>query len=140
MHTYDQFGWYSGTAHPDRQADASPFNLSTTTTPGDLRSNWDGFVWVEKPYVPPTSPPVRLPCPHSVTMRQARLALLGVGLLDDVETAISAMSEPAKSAALIEWNVSNDLLRGNPLVAALGPALGLSDAQVDALFIAAAAL
>lgn len=140
MHTYDQFGWYSGEADPGRDAGIAPENTSTDTTVGELRANWDGAAWVDLPYAVPTAPPVRLPCPHSVTMRQARLALLGVGLLDDVETAIAAMSEPAKSAALIEWNVSNELLRGNPLVAALGPALGLSDAQVDALFIAAAAL
>lgn len=83
------------------------------------------------------APPVP---PEAVTMRQARLALLGAGLLDDVETALNALSEPAKSAARIEWDYSNELQRANPLVVALGAALGLSSAQVDALFITAAGL
>ena len=85
-------------------------------------------------------PVVTVPVPAEVTMRQARLALLGAGLLDDVETAINAMTDPAKSAARIEWDYSNSLRRDHALVTALGAALGLTTEQVDALFVAAAAL
>ncbi len=73
-------------------------------------------------------------------MRQARLALLGAGKLAAVESAIAALSEPAKTAAQIEWEYSNEVQRHNGFVAALGPALGLTDAQVDALFIQGAML
>ena len=78
--------------------------------------------------------------PASVTMRQGRLALLAAGKLAQVDAAIASLPEPQKSAALIEWKFSNELQRGNAFVATLGAALGLSDAQVDQLFIAAAAL
>lgn len=78
--------------------------------------------------------------PAAVTMRQARLALLGAGLLSSVDAAIDAMSEPARSAARIEWEYSNELQRSNPLVLALGPALNLTSEQIDALLIAASAL
>ncbi len=78
--------------------------------------------------------------PPEVTMRQARLALLGAGLLDDVETAIDAMSDPAKTAARIEWDYSNTLRRDHPLVTTLGAGLGLTGGQLDDLFIAASAL
>jgi len=78
--------------------------------------------------------------PASVTMRQGRLALLAAGKLAQVNAAIASLPEPQKSAALIEWDFSNELQRGNPFVATLGAALGLSDAQVDQLFITAAAL
>ena len=78
--------------------------------------------------------------PASVTMRQGRLALLAAGKLAQVDAAIASLPEPQKSAALIEWNFSNELQRGNAFVATLGAALGLSDAQVDQLFITAAAL
>lgn len=89
-------------------------------------------------FPPPPPPPV--PVPVEITMRQARLALLGAGKLAAVDTAINAMPEPAKSAAKIEWEYSNTVQRHNGFVAALGPALGLTDAQIDALFVAAAAL
>lgn len=84
------------------------------------------------------APPV--PVPTSVTMRQARIALLGAGKLAAVDAAIDALAEPTKTAARIEWEYSSEVQRHNGFVAALGPALGLSAAQIDALFIAAAAL
>jgi hypothetical protein len=78
--------------------------------------------------------------PKSVTMRQARLALLGAGKLADVDTAIAALSEPTRTAAQIEWEYSNEVQRSNGIVSQLGPALGLTEAQIDALFVVAAAL
>lgn len=55
-----------------------------------------------------------------------------------METAIDAMEEPTQTvAARIEWEYSNALQRDNALVAALGPALGLSTNAVDNLFRAA---
>ena len=75
-----------------------------------------------------------------ITMRQARLALLGAGLLDSVTTAINALPSPQKEAALIEWEYSSAVQRYNGFVSQLAPALGLTDAQIDALFVAGAAL
>jgi len=76
--------------------------------------------------------------PRAVPMRQARLALHAAGQLAAVEAAINALSEPARTAARIEWDYSSEVQRHHGLVAALAPALGLSDEQVDALFVAAA--
>lgn len=84
-------------------------------------------------------PASAVPVPSEVTMRQARLALLAAGLLDDVEAAINAMSDPAKAAARIEWDYSNTLRRDHPLVATLGVGLGLTTEQLDNLFRDAAA-
>ena len=78
--------------------------------------------------------------PSSVTMRQARLALLSTGRLADVETAIAEMSEPDKSAATIEWEYSQTVERNRPFVLTLGALLGLSETQLDDLFILAATL
>lgn len=78
--------------------------------------------------------------PSAVTMRQARLALLQAGLLDDIETAINSLTSPQKEAARIEWEYSQEVQRHNGFVSALSPALGLTEAQIDQLFIAAAGL
>lgn len=85
-------------------------------------------------------PPAPLFVPRVVTMRQARLALLGAGLLQQVDQAISALPEPQQSAARIEWDYSSEVHRDRAFVQQLGQALGLSDEQLDALFIQAAAL
>lgn len=74
--------------------------------------------------------------PASVTMRQARLQLLAIGKLAEVETAITSMSDAAK----ITWEFSSVVERNNPLVATMQALLGFSDAQMDELFISAAKL
>lgn len=81
------------------------------------------------PYVPPPAPPVT-----QVTMRQARLALLAADLLDDVE----AMMTQADRAVQIEWEYATVVDRASPLVASISSSLGLSDAEIDALFVNAA--
>jgi hypothetical protein len=79
--------------------------------------------------------------PNQVTMRQARLALLGAGLLDGVDAAIAAIEdETQRRAAQITWDFAQEVRRDFPLVLALAGAFGLTDAQIDELFIAAAQL
>lgn len=78
--------------------------------------------------------------PASVTMRQARLALLQAGLLNTVNDAVAAMPGVEGQAARIEWEYSQEVQRNKALVQALAPVLNLTDAQLDQLFIAASTL
>ena len=73
---------------------------------------------------------------QTVTMRQARLALLAGGYLQAVQQAI----ENAGDAAKIEWEYAATVERESPIVAAMAQALGLDDAALDALFTQAAGL
>lgn len=97
--------------------------------PGAWR--WDGSSW--QPYAP-------VIVPSEVSMMQARLALLQTGLLDQVDAQIAAMTDPPRIASKIRWEFATAVRRDDPLVAELGAALGLSQAQLDALFIQAATL
>jgi len=74
----------------------------------------------------------------TVSMRQARLALLGAGLLAQVNDAVAAMLGVEGEAARIEWEYATEVSRESPLVAGLIASLGLTEAQLDALFVAAA--
>ena len=78
----------------------------------------------------------RNPVPQQVTMRQARLALLSAGLLDDVEVVIAA----AGRAAQLEWEYAAVVDRSNPAVAIVQQQQGMTDAQIDDLFREAAKL
>ena len=70
-----------------------------------------------------------------VTMRQARLALLHVGLLDHVAAAIAAMPAGAeRREAEISWEYATEVARTHSWVVSLAAALGLSDAEVDQMF------
>ncbi len=78
--------------------------------------------------------------PQAVTMRQARLALLGAGVLATVDAAIAAMPGMEGHAARIEWEYAHEIRRDSPLVAAMSGMLGLDEAALDQLFLAASGL
>ena len=99
-----------------------------------------GDSYVDGEFIKPPQPEPEIQVPQSVTMRQARLALLQAGLLVNVEAAINSLPSPQKEAAQIEWEYSQEVQRDKELVALLAPALGLDDAQLDALFVLAATL
>lgn len=74
--------------------------------------------------------------PAVVTMKQAQLALLAAGKLDAVDALVATQAR----AVQVVWATSGTVERANPLVASIGAALGLSDAQIDTLFEQAAKL
>jgi hypothetical protein len=117
--------------------DGTYCNDSTVTVPPSGAILLDDAAWESRlgapiPYV---VPPVT-----EVQMRQARLALLQAGYYDAVDNAINAMTGASGKAAKIEWQVSNTLRRNHPLVTTMGAMLGLSSAQLDALFTLANSL
>ena len=92
---------------------------------------------------PPALPeyvPAVVAVPEVVTMRQARLALLGAGLLAQVNTAVANMPGAEGDAARIEWEYAQEVRRDSPLVAALSAAFGWTGAQLDAMFVSAKTL
>ena len=74
--------------------------------------------------------------PQTVTMRQARLALLSAGLLDLVTETVAG----AGQAAQIEWEYASDVGRNATLIQTLAGVMGLTDEQLDGLFVLAATL
>ena len=71
----------------------------------------------------------------SITMRQARLYLLGAGLLSQVDTIVST-----NEAWKIEWEYATDVVKDSPLVVALSSQLGLTTADIDLMFTEASKL
>lgn len=69
-----------------------------------------------------------------VSRFQARAALLGAGLLEAANAAVAA----ADPIVQIAWADAQEFRRTSPTIAALGAALGLTEAQIDDLFAAAA--
>lgn len=98
-------------------------------TVGGIGWIWDGSVLSAPEPEPATIPQV-------VTMRQARLALLAAGLLPTVAAAVAAADDVAR----IEWEYAQEVRRDWPTLLGLQGAVGLSDGQLDALFLAASDL
>jgi hypothetical protein len=86
--------------------------------------------------------PDPVPVPAEVAARQAfRAIYLQLGKTEDDLLALAAMqSEPARTLMSIDIRKSNTFQRDNPTLAALAGALGLTSADIDALFVFAATL
>lgn len=82
-----------------------------------------------------------LAVPASVSRRQARQALALAGKLSSVEAAIAAIPDATQRQLMqIEWEDSQVFQRNRASLIQMATAIGLSSADIDALFIAAAAL
>lgn len=89
--------------------------------------------WLVVDGVATEPPPKPVPVPQSVSPRQIRQALTRAGLRASVEAAVAAGDQDTK-----DWyQFSNPFERSNPVVAAMGAALNVSDAQLDALWVLA---
>lgn len=71
----------------------------------------------------------------SITMRQARLYLLGAGLLSQVDSIVSQ-----NEAWKIEWEYATDVVKNSQLVITLSNQLGLSSEAIDVMFDGASKL
>jgi hypothetical protein len=85
-------------------------------------------------------PPLPPRIPREIANWRARAVLELSGLLPTVDAAINGMTGPESIVVRHAWNSAAPLARRGPTVAALAPALGLSDEQVDAMFIQAESL
>jgi hypothetical protein len=55
-HHFDNFGWYTSAQLEGRATSVAPTNFSETTTPGQPRANFTGYVWQDLSYVAPPEP------------------------------------------------------------------------------------
>ena len=117
---------------------AYPFNWLDLASDEDLQAHGITVQDLPDPE-PPTETPPGPPGPPTliaVTPRQARLALLEAGLLPQINMMIRGADE----ATQITWDYATIISREDPLIASIGSALSLTDAQIDALFDRASTL
>ncbi|MHB1407992.1 MAG: hypothetical protein ACYCXC_00110 [Acidovorax defluvii] len=109
----------------------------TSVVPPSFNSANQSAFFREGAWAVETAVPVVI-VPTSVTPRQARLALLQIGKLDAVSAALTAIPDPARrTAAQVEWEYATVIERNSPLVTSLAAGLGLTAADIEALFEAA---
>jgi len=80
------------------------------------------------------------PVPQRVTPRQARLILFDTNLLDNVLSILDALPGREGERARLEWNSASEIDRVNPLFFLISAKLGLTEEDLDNLFIRTATL
>ena len=79
-------------------------------------------------------PPI-ITVPQDVTLAQARAALMAANLFTKVDTFVKGSGN---ALAIMAWEYTNTVSRTGSLVKLLAPQLGMTDTDLDNLFIAAA--
>lgn len=100
-------------------------------TPEYIAGRYPDAVIVEDPAPAPIEPAVT-----QITMRQARLYLLGAELLEQVDSHVNTLDQ----AAQIEWSYASIVERDSPVVTVLADHLELEEEAVDYMFREAAKL
>lgn len=96
----------------------------------DREADWDALEASQNQQ--PIAPTV----PQSLSRAQARAALILAGLIDQVQPAIDTIADPLQRALVQnDWDNRSTFDRDNPTLLSLSSALGLTDAQLDGLFI-----
>lgn len=153
----DSAGLILGFYHPDIHGDAIPDGavpISDATHAAWLtdtaRQRWNGEAL--EPYEPPPAPAA---VPAQITRRQLLLGLAGAGLIAPeealaaatagavpaaIDTVFAALPPAEALAARVTWATMSVAERDHPLIIALITAGLAAPAEVDALFIQAAAL
>lgn len=77
--------------------------------------------------------------PYSITRAQGKAILIIDGIWDDVLTAVASIADPTQKAlAEIAMHEQVTWLRDSPTLLMLAAALGLTEEQIDDMFIRAA--
>ena len=107
------------------------FDLVQSDT-ANIGDTWDGEEFF--------SPALPVIVPESITPRQGMLILSRYGLLASVQTMLDGMSGQEGVEARIDFERANEWKRSWPLLNAMATAAGLSQEQVDQMFIEGAKL
>lgn len=101
-------------------------------------TNPDYLAWLEAGNTPAPVDPQVAQVPVSVTRFQGRAALWLAGHFHDVEAYMDRADTPMLHK--LAWQDAQDFERNSLTIAAIAQVLPLSEAQLDALFVAAAAI
>ena len=96
----------------------------------------NGYAVYVRGDVVPELPQSQSNVPAVVTPHQIRLALNDAGLREAVEQAVAASDQAIKDW----WEYALDVERKHPLIDSMAQQLGITEQQLDALFVAAAGL
>lgn len=127
---------------------AGAIEVAAPEIPAGKRAKWLGDSWVLEdipsdvaPEPEPQEPDQQEPGPITqVTRRQARLALLAAGKLDQLEAYIAAVEDPVEQKRLqIEYE-ADTWERSNPTLQTVWVAMGGTEAELDELFTLAAGM
>ncbi|EPD41104.1 MULTISPECIES: hypothetical protein [Delftia] len=127
-----------------KNVDGTTSTIAITDTPEFPNRNPDYLAylaWCADGNVPSPADPLPVPVPSTITRAQGKAALIQAGLWPQVLAFMAGIEDPNdKLLAEVALNDTVNWERSSPFLARVAAELGLSQQQLDELFIAAAAI
>ncbi|MCG3783950.1 hypothetical protein [Delftia acidovorans] len=127
-----------------KNADGTMSTIAITDTPEFPNRNPDYLAylaWCAEGNLSAPADPLPVPVPQAITRAQGKAALIQVGLWPQVQAFMASIEDPNEQLlAEVALNDTVNWERSSPFLARVAVALGLSEQQLDELFIAAAAV
>lgn len=127
-----------------KNADGTTSTIAITDTPEFPNRNPDYLAylaWCSAGNVPSPADPLPVPVPPTITRAQGKAALIQAGLWPQVLAFVAGIEDPnEKLLAEVALNDTVNWERSSPFLARAAAELGLSQQQLDELFIAAVAI
>ena len=139
-HRIDENGFYLGISSDSKEG--MEFYTETPIVGDFVKFKCEKDIWVEGASEDEINEARKLKVPFSVSKRQLKQALVLAGIsLANIENAILQIDdETEKTLTLLFWNESNEFERLHPKLIEFSQSLGMSENQVDELFILASTL
>jgi hypothetical protein len=93
------------------------------------------LAWIEDGNEPLPADVAVISIPSQVPLVKAKLVLLQSGKLDQVNEIINSLPEDSRRYAQIVWEYAPSVDRSNSLVAVIKEELGLSEEELDQMFL-----
>jgi hypothetical protein len=133
-HIIDIEGYYVGFGGPNTQLQQGQTEVPFAPPLDIIKARWVNNQWIEAASQEEIA---EANTPLEVALWKVRAVLTVMGLETSVTQALSNLPEPNRTAALAIWDRGNTVDRFSPTVMFLQNVLGLSDFQVNNIFIEA---
>ena len=116
-------------------------NIAYVYLTDEESEGYDDLTLVSQEEIEELGDVVKILIPESISKRQAKQQLLLDGKLGQVQEVIDSISdETERMMAQLYWEDSTEFERSHPTLVELGTALGLTEAELDMMFINASKL
>lgn len=136
----DQYPRFFGTCDDDADLDLDGvvFVFEDST-----RENEDGTTTTttaQEKYEEARAQEMKARLPSVASPMRIRLALLEMGLLEQIQTHVESLEEPIKSKIYIMWEYSTEVRKNHPAIQKLAEQLNIDEDTLDQIFVKATEL
>lgn len=132
--------WWDQSRWPIQHPDDYPLFYGTCDDDADLEIPGVMRVFEKENYDDLYAMELRARKPSLATPLQIRLALIKLGMLEQIQDFIEELEDPAKTIVMAEWEYALEINKNSTTIQSLSTQMGLTEEELDDIFEVAASI